>query len=160
MGRHSTLDYVQKQTRALHEKPLDCYDISIIWVLAACRREPQIQLASFQAGPAIWPTSPDMYTRPAGIFTTFIYPRGLSIHRFDAPVPTIHSTFLSFQGEKNGLAIFIVDPGLLRPGSVADLRHRKAGEAVMTFFYIVGAITAVLLMVYLVIALLKPELFS
>jgi len=30
----------------------------------------------------------------------------------------------------------------------------------MTYFYIVGAITAVLLMVYLVIALLKPELFS
>lgn len=29
----------------------------------------------------------------------------------------------------------------------------------MTFFYIVGAITALLLMVYLVIALLKPELF-
>jgi K+-transporting ATPase KdpF subunit len=30
----------------------------------------------------------------------------------------------------------------------------------MTFFYIVGAIAALLLMVYLVIALLKPELFS
>jgi K+-transporting ATPase KdpF subunit len=30
----------------------------------------------------------------------------------------------------------------------------------MTFFYIVGAIVALLLMVYLVIALLKPELFS
>ena len=30
----------------------------------------------------------------------------------------------------------------------------------MTFFYIVGAITALLLMVYLVIVLLKPELFS
>ena len=30
----------------------------------------------------------------------------------------------------------------------------------MTFFYIVGAIMALLLMVYLVIALLKPELFS
>ncbi len=30
----------------------------------------------------------------------------------------------------------------------------------MTLFYIVGAITALLLMVYLVIALLKPELFS
>lgn len=30
----------------------------------------------------------------------------------------------------------------------------------MTFFYIVGAITALLLMVYLIIALLKPELFS
>ncbi len=29
----------------------------------------------------------------------------------------------------------------------------------MTFFYIVGAIVALLLMVYLVIALLKPELF-
>jgi K+-transporting ATPase KdpF subunit len=30
----------------------------------------------------------------------------------------------------------------------------------MTFFYIVGAIAALLLMVYLIIALLKPELFS
>jgi K+-transporting ATPase KdpF subunit len=30
----------------------------------------------------------------------------------------------------------------------------------MTYFYIVGAITALLLMVYLVVALLKPELFS
>jgi K+-transporting ATPase KdpF subunit len=30
----------------------------------------------------------------------------------------------------------------------------------MTFFYIVGAIAAVFLMVYLVVALLKPELFS
>ncbi len=29
----------------------------------------------------------------------------------------------------------------------------------MTFFYIVGAIVALLLMVYLVVALLKPELF-
>jgi hypothetical protein len=100
MGRHSTLDYAQKQTRTLQEKPPVCYAISIIWVLAACRREPQIQPASFQAGPAIWPASPDMYTRPAGIFTTFIYPRDLSIHRFDARVPTIHSAFLSFQGEK------------------------------------------------------------
>jgi K+-transporting ATPase KdpF subunit len=72
----------------------------------------------------------------------------------------MHSAILSFLGEKNGLAIFIVDPGLLRPECVADLRHRETGEAVMTFFYIVGAITALLLMVYLVIALLKPELFS
>ncbi len=30
----------------------------------------------------------------------------------------------------------------------------------MTLFYIVGAIAALLLMAYLVIALLKPELFS
>ena len=30
----------------------------------------------------------------------------------------------------------------------------------MTYFYIVGAIAALLLMVYLVIVLLKPELFS
>jgi K+-transporting ATPase KdpF subunit len=29
----------------------------------------------------------------------------------------------------------------------------------MTFFYIIGAIAALLLMVYLVVALLKPELF-
>jgi K+-transporting ATPase KdpF subunit len=72
----------------------------------------------------------------------------------------MHFAFLSFQGEKNGLAIFIVDPGLLWPECIADLRHRKTGEAVMTFFYIVGAIAALLLVVYLVIALLKPELFS
>lgn len=30
----------------------------------------------------------------------------------------------------------------------------------MTYFYIIGAIAALLLMVYLVVALLKPELFS
>ena len=30
----------------------------------------------------------------------------------------------------------------------------------MTFFYIVAAIAALFLMIYLVIALLKPELFS
>lgn len=30
----------------------------------------------------------------------------------------------------------------------------------MTYFYIVGAVAALLLMVYLVVALLKPELFS
>jgi K+-transporting ATPase KdpF subunit len=29
----------------------------------------------------------------------------------------------------------------------------------MTFFYIIGAIAALLLMAYLVVALLKPELF-
>ncbi len=29
----------------------------------------------------------------------------------------------------------------------------------MTFFYVAGGITALLLMVYLIIALLKPELF-
>ena len=41
----------------------------------------------------------------------------------------------------------------------ADTRHRKTGEAIMTF-YILGGIVAFGLMVYLVIALLKPELFS
>jgi K+-transporting ATPase KdpF subunit len=96
----------------------------------------------------------------AQIFTTSLRPLDSSIHRFDSPFPTMHSAFLSFQGEKNGLAIFIVDPGLFRPECVADLRHRKTGEAVMTFFYIVGAIAALFLMIYLVIALLKPELFS
>ena len=49
--------------------------------------------------------------------------------------------------------------GLLRPERVADTRHRKTGEAIMTF-YIIGAIAALFLMVYLVVALLKPELFS
>jgi K+-transporting ATPase KdpF subunit len=67
---------------------------------------------------------------------------------------------LSHKEQTNGLVLSTVDSGHLRPERVADIRHRKTGEAVMTFFYIVGAITALLLMVYLVIALLKPELFS
>jgi K+-transporting ATPase KdpF subunit len=58
-----------------------------------------------------------------------------------------------------GLVISIVDRGLLRPERTAGIRHRKTGEAVMTF-YILGGIVALGLMVYLVIALLKPELFS
>jgi K+-transporting ATPase KdpF subunit len=62
-------------------------------------------------------------------------------------------------GVEHGLVIFIVDWRLLQPERVADTRHRKIGEVVMTF-YIVGAIAAVLLMIYLVVALLKPELFS
>ena len=49
---------------------------------------------------------------------------------------------------------------LLRPQCAAGIRYRKTAEAVMTFFYIIGAIAALLLMVYLVVALLKPELFS
>ena len=40
------------------------------------------------------------------------------------------------------------------------LRHRKTGETVMTWLYILGAIVVTGLMVYLVVALLKPELFS
>jgi K+-transporting ATPase KdpF subunit len=58
-----------------------------------------------------------------------------------------------------GLVISIVDRGLFWPERAADIWHRKIGEAVMTF-YIVGAIAALLLVVYLVVALLKPELFS
>jgi K+-transporting ATPase KdpF subunit len=62
-------------------------------------------------------------------------------------------------GEKNGLVLSAVDSDLLRSECAAGTRHRKFGEAVMTF-YIIGAIAALFLMVYLVIALLKPELFS
>jgi K+-transporting ATPase KdpF subunit len=67
---------------------------------------------------------------------------------------------LSHKELSNGLVLSAVDSGPLRPERAADIRHRKAGEVVMTFFYIVGAIAALLLMVYLIIALLKPELFS
>ena len=63
-------------------------------------------------------------------------------------------------GAEYGLVISVVDYGLFRPERVAGVRHRKAdGEAVMTF-YIIGAVAALLLMIYLVVALLKPELFS
>jgi K+-transporting ATPase KdpF subunit len=63
-------------------------------------------------------------------------------------------------GVNHGLVLSIINRGLLWLERAVDLRHRKTGEAVMTFFYIVGAIAAVFLMVYLVVALLKPELFS
>jgi K+-transporting ATPase KdpF subunit len=58
-----------------------------------------------------------------------------------------------------GLVISVVDRGLLWPERAAHTRYRKIGEAIMTF-YIVGAVAAFLLMAYLVVALLKPELFS
>jgi K+-transporting ATPase KdpF subunit len=67
---------------------------------------------------------------------------------------------LSHKEQTNGLVLSAVDSGYFRPERAADIWHRKIGEAVMTFFYIVAAIAALLLMVYLVIALLKPELFS
>jgi K+-transporting ATPase KdpF subunit len=62
--------------------------------------------------------------------------------------------------QTNGLDLSIADLGLLRPERLVDSRHRKTGEAIMTGFYILGGIVALGLMVYLVIALLKPELFS
>lgn len=92
------------------------------------------------------------------VFTTFIYQQDSSLHRFNLLFPTMHSVFFSL-GVEHGLVIFIFDPGLLRPERAVDIRHRKIGEAVMTF-YIIGAIAALFLMVYLFIALLKPELFS
>jgi len=58
-----------------------------------------------------------------------------------------------------GLVISIVDRGIFRPERAAGIRHRKIGEAIM-IFYIIGAVAALFLMVYLVVALLKPELFS
>jgi K+-transporting ATPase KdpF subunit len=62
-------------------------------------------------------------------------------------------------GVEYGLVIFSVNRRLLRPERVAGAWDRKVEEAVM-IFHIVGAIAAIFLMVYLVIALLKPELFS
>ena len=63
-------------------------------------------------------------------------------------------------GVKYGLVISVVGRVFFRPERAAGIRHRKIdGETDMTF-YIIGAISALLLMVYLVIALLKPELFS
>jgi K+-transporting ATPase KdpF subunit len=60
---------------------------------------------------------------------------------------------------KYGLVIFVDDSNFLRPERAACARHRKIGEVIMTF-YILGGIVAIGLMVYLFIALLKPELFS
>jgi K+-transporting ATPase KdpF subunit len=62
--------------------------------------------------------------------------------------------------KSNGLDLSFADLGLLRPERLVDSRYRKTGEAIMTGFYILGGIVAFGLMVYLVIALLKPELFS
>jgi K+-transporting ATPase KdpF subunit len=62
--------------------------------------------------------------------------------------------------KEHGLDLSIADPDLHRPERAADIRHRKTAEAIMTGFYILGGIVALGLLVYLVIALLKPELFS
>jgi K+-transporting ATPase KdpF subunit len=99
--------------------------------------------------------------QPNRIFTTFLYPRDSSLHRFDSPLPTIRSAYLfnSFEEKEHGLVISAVDYRLIRPERSADTRHRKTEGATMTF-YILGGIVALGLMVYLVIALLKPELFS
>jgi K+-transporting ATPase KdpF subunit len=72
----------------------------------------------------------------------------------------LHFLCNSYEEKEHGLDISIADPGLLRPERAADTRHRKTGEAIMTGFYILGGIVALGLMVYLFIALLKPELFS
>lgn len=162
MGRHSTLDYGQKQTRTWQDKPLFFRRHHTAYIGTHCLSAgfQNIQPAKFQNSTAVWLTNSNLHTRRGGIFTTFIYPRESSIHRFDAPFPTMHPVFLHFRRKTNGLVLSIVDSGGLRPECAADIWHRKAGEVVMTFFYIVGAIAALLLMVYLVIALLKPELFS
>jgi K+-transporting ATPase KdpF subunit len=66
----------------------------------------------------------------------------------------------SYKEKEHGLVLFIVDYSHLRSDCAADIWHRKTGEAIMTGFYILGGIVALGLIVYLVIALLKPELFS
>ncbi|HTN93786.1 MAG TPA: K(+)-transporting ATPase subunit F [Gallionella sp.] len=76
------------------------------------------------------------------------------IRHFLPCVPCFHT-----RRKTNGLVLFIVDYGLLRYERAADIRDRKTGEAIMTF-YLLGGIVALGLMVYLFIALLKPELFS
>jgi K+-transporting ATPase KdpF subunit len=100
-------------------------------------------------------------THARRIFTTFLHLRDSSLHRFDSPLPTIRSAFLfnSCEEKEHGLVLSAVDYRLIRPERFADTRHRKTEGATMTF-YILGGIVALGLMVYLVIALLKPELFS
>jgi len=59
-----------------------------------------------------------------------------------------------------GHPVFVSDFGFLRRNRRAGLWLRASAEAVMTLFYTIGAVVSLLLFVYLVVALLKPELFS
>jgi K+-transporting ATPase KdpF subunit len=64
-----------------------------------------------------------------------------------------------YKEQTNGLVLSAADYCPIRPKRSADTRHRKTEGAKMTF-YLLGGIVALGLVVYLVIALLKPELFS
>jgi K+-transporting ATPase KdpF subunit len=59
-----------------------------------------------------------------------------------------------------GHLVFVSDYGFLRNHGRGGLWLRASAEAVMTLFYAIGAVVSLLLFVYLVVALLKPELFS
>jgi K+-transporting ATPase KdpF subunit len=50
--------------------------------------------------------------------------------------------------------------GLLRYRGVADQLSGKSRRHAMSFFYLVGGVLALGILVYLLIALLKPEVFS
>jgi len=60
---------------------------------------------------------------------------------------------------RHGLALSRNGSRFLRAVRCADLRMRTAAEAVMTFVYALGAIFAVVVLIYLVVALLVPERF-
>jgi K+-transporting ATPase KdpF subunit len=60
----------------------------------------------------------------------------------------------------HGHPVLVSDCRLLRRHGRGGLGLRGFAEAVMTLFYVIGAVVSLLLFVYLVVALLKPELFS
>jgi K+-transporting ATPase KdpF subunit len=63
-------------------------------------------------------------------------------------------------GMQHGHPVFVSDCRVLRRHGRGGRGLRTSAEAVMTFFYAIGAVVSLLLFVYLVVALLKPELFS
>jgi K+-transporting ATPase KdpF subunit len=75
-------------------------------------------------------------------------------------IPLLFAHKSSVWGLHHGHPVFDPDCRFLRCHGRAGLGLRASAEAVMTLFYVIGAVVSLLLFVYLVVALLKPELFS
>ena len=80
-------------------------------------------------------------------------------HFYTSPTKVSRTNFLGWD-LSDGYLIRGFDRSVLRAHCRAGLWLRASTEAVMTLFYAIGAVVSLLLFVYLVVALLKPELFS
>lgn len=102
--------------------------------------------------------------RPPGAYVRFrifiksLYRRFQALPLFDLPVPRIGTTGTHWEN-LYGSVLSCAHCGGLWPVSTAGLRLRKITEVDMTWVYFVAGGVVVGLLLYLVVALLKPELF-
>jgi K+-transporting ATPase KdpF subunit len=95
------------------------------------------------------------------IFTLSLHPIRKSLHRFYLPLSKLISTKSLVIGEQYGLYFYRRHRWTMAAGWAFHLGLRDVGwcngRAIMSAFYIVGAVVSVALLVYLVVALFKAE---